>query len=307
MNFINANVQSMFFEAHRERRKKRDLVLVEASDCHREKLDKCLDMIICHHPDVWSRGTGILLVAPKNRELSKSEKRAAQFRLDSSNEHSYIRYCLSYEDEHIGFFIRKTIEYRDRMRIFLCDSEIEGVTLSPEMHDIFEYVENNILQEFEIFSEQADLSRRKGIQRYGVDFDYHRSITKYIYDHQIFDNIEEFARSDRVRSPLRNSLLDIFPDILNHEPVARELSFEDYYDDIDFYVEQDRLDYPDHLPELVKSTGECNVCYIDGEILEWPCHPSHVLCQSCTDKIFAKNALCPSCRKHIWLSDHFIT
>ena len=310
MQFMNAEVQRLFFQAHKERRVKRDLALVEASDEHREKLDNCLDIIVCHHPDIWSQGTGILLIAPKNRGHTDAQKRAVQFRIESNNDYSYRRYYLAYEDEHIGFFIRKTLEYRDRMRIFLCDSEIEGVPLSAEIHDMFDYVENNISQELENLSVQSDFSRKKGIQRYGIEFDYHRSMTKYCYDHQIYDHIEEFARIDRVCNPLRNVLLDIFPDILNNEPVARMLlSIEDYNSDlyIDFEVDSDLyidLDsFPDHLPDLVKSTGECNVCYIYGETLEWPCHPSHALCKNCTDKIFARNALCPSCRKHIWLSD----
>jgi len=299
MQFIKAEVQSLFFEAHKERREKRDLALVNAPEEHRQKLDKCLDIIICHHPDIWSRGTGILLIAPINRELSKSQKRAAQFRLESKSEHSYIRYYIAYEDEHIGFFIRKTLEYRDRMRIFLCDSEMQEIPLSSEIYNMFDYVENNISQEFENLSDQSDFSRKKGIQRYGIEFDYHRSMTKYCYDHQIFDHIEEFARIDRVCNPLRNVLLDIFPDIFENEPVARELSFEDY--DSDLYIDLDS--FPDHLPDLVKTTGECTVCYTDGDVLEWPCHTSHILCKKCTDQIFERSALCPSCRKHIWLSD----
>jgi len=296
MQFMNAHVQRLFFEAHRERRKKRDIALVEASDEHREKLDKCLDIIICHHPDIWTRGTGILLIAPNNREFSRAQKRASQFRLESKSAHNYIRYYIGYEDEHIGFFIRKTLEYCDRMRIFLCDSEMEGVPFSSEIHYIFNYVENNISQEFENLSDQSDFSRKKGIQRYGIEFDYHRSITKYCYDHQIFDHIEEFASIERVCNPLRNALLDIFPDILHNESDVREIDY-----DSDLYIDLDS--FPNHLPNLVKSTGECNVCYLDGETLEWPCHPSHAFCKNCTDQIFARNALCPLCRKHIWLSE----
>ena len=303
MQFMNAQVQSLFFEAHRERRKKRDIALVEASDEHREKLDKCLDIIICHHPDTWSHGTGVLLIAPVNRGNTDSQKRAINLRLDSKTEHSYRRYYIQYEDDNIGFFIRKTIEYRDRMRNFLCDLEIEGSSFAIERQDIFDYVENNILSEFENFSLQAELPRRKGIRLYGVEFDYYRSISKNFDDYQVLEQIEDFLRSDRICNPIRSVLLNIFPNILDNEPVARELAFE--YDGGDFYDEFYNYDqnFPNHLPELVKSTGECLVCYTEGDVLEWPCHSSHTFCKKCTDQIFLRNALCPFCRKHIWLSD----
>ncbi len=296
MQFMNAEVQTLFFEIHRERRKKRDIALVEASDEHREKLDKCLDLIVCHHPDVWSRGTGLLLIAPKNRGYVESQKRALCWRSESHSEHNYMRYYTPHEDEHIGFFIRKTMEYYDRVRCFLCESEFEDNTLSPETHEIIEYVENNILQEFQNYFLESEISRRRGIRTYGIEFDYHRSITKNCYDQQILDQIEEYARSDLVCDPLRNVLLDNFPDILDNEHVPRQLSFEDYETDV--YTDPD---FPDHLPELIKSTGECIVCYTEGDVLEWPCHSSHVMCENCTNKIFVQNPLCPFCRKHIWL------
>jgi hypothetical protein len=303
---MNAQVQSLFFEGHRERRKKRDIALVEASDEHREKLDKCLDIIVCHHPDTWSHGTGILLIAPVNRGHTDSQKRAMNLRLDSKNVHSYRRYYIQYEDDNIGFFIRKTIEYRDRMRNFLCDLEIEGSSFATERQDIFDYVENNILPEFESLSLQAELPRRKGIRLYGVEFDYYRSISKNFDDYQILEQIEDFSTSDRICNPLRSVLLNIFPNILDNEPVARELAFE--YDGEDLYVEfyienNNEQIFPNNLPDLVNSTGECLVCYTEGDVLEWPCHSSHTFCKKCTDQICLRNALCPFCRKHILFSD----
>ena len=71
MFFINAETQNMFFEAHRSRKEKRNLLMIEASDDHREKLDQCLEIIICHDTDIWSHCTGNLLVAPKNPKMTR--------------------------------------------------------------------------------------------------------------------------------------------------------------------------------------------------------------------------------------------
>jgi hypothetical protein len=298
MQFMNANVQSLFFEAHRLRRRNRDKVAVEAPVEHRLMLDDSLDLIICHHPDIWSYGTGVLLVAPLNEKRTKSAKRAMDMRNEARTEHSYIRYVVQYEHEHIGFFIRKTIEFRDRIRLYSYNSELAGEMISFEIEEMIEYVENNILYELETFSNQSERSRIVGIKNFGID--YHRSVTKYLQDYQILNQIQDVYQNERVFNPLRNVLLDIFPNALDNEPVARELSFED--DDILSEISEYTI-FVDVIPELVHSQGECIVCYTDGDVLEWPCHSSHIICQTCTEKIIANGALCPICRRHILLPD----
>jgi hypothetical protein len=180
------------------------------------------------------------------------------------------------------------------------NSELTDEMIPFEIEEIIEYVENNILYELENFSIQSERSRIVGIKNFGIDFDYHRSVTKYLQDYQILNQIQDFYQSERVCNPLRNVLLDIFPNILDNEPVARESSFE--YDDILSEISEYTI-FVDVLPELVMSHGECIVCYTDGDVLEWPCHTSHVICQTCTEKIVAKGALCPLCRRHILLSE----
>jgi len=47
---------------------------------------------------------------------------------------------------------------------------------------------------------------------------------------------------------------------------------------------------------LIKSKGECVVCYNEGDVFEWPCHKSHIVCEDCTIAITTCTSLCPLCR-----------
>ena len=296
MFFINAETQNMFFEAHRSRKEKRNLLMIEASDDHREKLDQCLDIIICHDTDIWSHGTGILLVAPKNPKITReSEKRAASMKLDAKNEHCYYKYSRSFEDEPFGYFVRFTLEIRERLRNLLYDSEIQEIELFPRSIQVIDYVENNILPEFEQFSLQSEFSKRRGTRTYGVEFEYYRYLTKHLNEHSIISQIEDdfLLEGDLLQDPLRSAILETFPDILNNEHIIRNLSFDDasqetVSEDVNYFVQ-----------DLVVSKGECVVCYNEGNILEWPCHPSHSLCEECTIKVCYKGALCPVCRQYL--------
>ena len=53
------------------------------------------------------------------------------------------------------------------------------------------------------------------------------------------------------------------------------------------------------IPQLIKSNGECSVCLLEGSVVEWPCHASHVTCEQCFLKITAFNSRCPLCRAFI--------
>jgi hypothetical protein len=53
---------------------------------------------------------------------------------------------------------------------------------------------------------------------------------------------------------------------------------------------------PSIIPQLIKSNGECFVCLIEGTVVEWPCHASHVTCEECFLKITSRNSRCPLCR-----------
>jgi hypothetical protein len=295
MFFINAETQNMFFEELRFRREKRNILPIEASYYHREKLDKCLSVIVCHDTDIWSYGTGIMLVAPKiDKITTESEKRAASMRLDAKNEHDYYKYSRSFEDESVGYFVRFTLEIRDRLRNMLYDSQIQGIELLTRSIQAIEYVENNILEEFEHFSIESDFSKRRGTKAYGDEFEYYRYLTKHISEYTLISQIEDdfLLEGDLLQEPLRTAILETFPNILDNENIIRNLSSsqdsEDLTEDLTFFVK-----------ELVVSKGECVVCYTEGNILEWPCHSSHVLCEECTIKVCYKDALCPLCRQYL--------
>ena len=60
---------------------------------------------------------------------------------------------------------------------------------------------------------------------------------------------------------------------------------------------------------LVATIGECTVCYNEGNVLEWPCHKSHITCETCTVKINkrCKSLLsCPSCRVETDKFSHYL-
>jgi hypothetical protein len=48
---------------------------------------------------------------------------------------------------------------------------------------------------------------------------------------------------------------------------------------------------------LLQSKGECVVCLQECDVLEWPCHNSHVTCEGCIVRIIARDSKCPLCRE----------
>ena len=121
MIFINAQVQWTFFQILSTRRRKR--VMYGATPPTLRTLeftfDKCLTMISCHHPLMWSYGTGNLLVAPKTPEIpTPAAERAMEWRIESLNKlrdgDVYVRHvaCLS---GSFGSLIRYTMECKIRI------------------------------------------------------------------------------------------------------------------------------------------------------------------------------------------------
>ena len=53
---------------------------------------------------------------------------------------------------------------------------------------------------------------------------------------------------------------------------------------------------PPELSLLDKTTGECVVCFNEGDVLQWPCCALHVTCEACATKIITSNFKCPICR-----------
>ena len=305
MTFITTEIQLMYFGAHYSRRQKRDLVGCSSSEEHRSLLDKCLDIILCHDPDIWSKGTGALLIANKTPErlsnlITLSQKRALRLRIEARDCHHYDRESRLLIEESFGFFVQKTIEYRDRMRNYAYEMEYENGNICQYSLEIINYIEN-MSPAIENFDVQANASRCAGVRRHGLNFDITRQITKRQTDNQIIDEISEVSvGSSYFLHILRNALVEYVPEIFNNLSVRRQLSFEDDYVDhhVDHYEDEEiQENCTCIVPELVETNGECIVCFEEGKVLQWPCYFTHVVCKKCTDKIVAIRALCPLCRE----------
>ena len=96
-------------------------------------------------------------------------------------------------------------------------------------------------------------------------------------------------------------------DILMYENII--YNYDDIYYDIYNYDndessdDEDESHYPVTVPvEFILSSQkkECVVCLEEKDVLEWPCHTSHVTCEECVLKIVKlRRVSCPICRKHV--------
>ncbi len=279
MTFIDADVQFAYFQVSRERRKNREMygAFIHSAIVGCLYFDRCLDMIICHHPDIWEYGTGSLLLANKIPILpTESEKRASCWREEALDKHKYSHLfnLCPIEVESFGFFVRKSLEYRKRIRLFICEIDI-----NREIWDRFEYIDYMCPQvnEFEI---KTNIVKMIGQYRHDIMFE-ETQLTKYQTNLQIYKEIEESVTKPTVEQ-LKDFLFDTHPYLFDERRVARKLF--------------------DLIPlELVysKEKSECVVCLEEKIVIEWPCHSSHVTCEDCTIKIIRKYPKCPLCRKTI--------
>ena len=289
MAFVNKDIQRKFFETLRIRREKRELY---GADVHPSLsgplfFDYCLDMISCHDPDIWSRGTGNLLIAPlKNKWTTSSMSRAEYWRHEASRDHYFLREFQNIDEQGFGYFARRTIEYRDRMRMFKYEANERDEILTNEELDTLEYLDSMTYQ-IEDFSIQADLSRCAGIRRYGLLFDQDRNASKGYSDYQIYDEIYASITNPHIEA-LKDFLIDMNP----------EFSIDQDYLEDNYTVRNNLFNL---VCKLNTSEGECIVCYQEGNVVELQCHPSHILCDQCTSKIIACGSLCPMCRQNIFL------
>ena len=290
MSFLNINLQQAYFHALGLRREKRETygAVVHPPFDGVLFFDSCLDIISCHEPDIWSNGTGDLLVSPPMERISStSSNRAVDWRYEAKRDHHFIREYQNIDEEVFGYFARRTIEYRDRMRIFKHEAEESNEIISDDEMETFEYVED-MTHQLEEFSIQADLSRRKGIRRYGLVFDENKNVAKYYTNYQIYDEIRESMLNPAVEA-LREILFDIHPELF----VNREILFEESFN-------ENFRDTPELVIKLETTHGECIVCYNEGVMLELPCHTTHILCKQCITKVILSGSLCPMCRKQIF-------
>ena len=220
--FINRNIQSLFFEAQRQRRCRRECAGVVASEEHCSMLDKCLNMILCHQPEVWRYGSGILLIASTTPERliisSDAEREALCDRVFARNRHEYLRYNDANDTESFGYFVRMTFEYTEKCRAFLKDSVRK---LPVGFTGVIDYLENDSMtNELQTFALQVEKVRRAGVKRYGISFENERSLIKGFTIGNILFEIENGARLDFSNvHPLRDLFDDIFPDLFEKDPV----------------------------------------------------------------------------------------
>lgn len=294
MSFVNRDVQQAFFKVLQFRREKRVDYGVEVHETLNGVFDQCLDIISCHDPKIWSRGTGNLLIAPqKQRIQTLSSSRPQDWRYQASQEHFFIDFYENIEEKVFGYFARRTLEYRDRMRIFQYEAEEETAEIfSEDDMEMFEYVDN-MTDQFESLSIQSDLSRRAGIRRYGLLFDNDRNASKCYTDYHIFDEIKASIHNPAIEA-LRDLLIYMYPLFFRNVDNTETEEYPDYFDD------QEGEQLINQICECQTSEGECIVCYQEGEVIELKCHASHTLCNSCITKIIMRGALCPMCRQDIF-------
>jgi len=262
MAFINVKVQRAFFEILSTRREKR--YIYGATPYHPTSLrilfDRCLNMISCHHPHIWSYGTGNLLVAPKTSEIiSKAEERANEWRNESFNKQN-LRLVIG---NSFGFFIRYTLECCERMSIISNKLKGQGAMMYLQM---FKYV-NTLAPQLKDLCLNIKVSYRIGKSRYGDHF------------------IEVFLTNDKLNWQIIKECNQ-----RPHVKILRKFMFDT--EKIAHLVIPSSLLYCDEK-------AECVVCLQEKDVLVWPCHTSHVTCTECTVELSSRNVSCPLCRKSI--------
>jgi hypothetical protein len=267
-------------------------------------------MICCHHPDIWEYGTGNLIVAPKPSIISThAENRALQWRQEA------IDLKNNNIDKGFGYLARKTVEYRDSMRMYKYELEATSTVLTEEHIERFEYIENICFQ-IEDLGLKSEKTRQVGIQRHGILFDKDRYLSRYQKNFQIYNEIDECIQNPR-QVFLGIELL-CYPeteiqredDILMYDDIFYDYNYDNIYnynDDIYNYdneeISEDESDYLVIVPAqfiLSSQKQECVVCLEEKDVLEWPCHTTHVTCEECVLKIVKfRQVSCPICRKHL--------
>jgi hypothetical protein len=269
-------------------------------------------MICCHHPDIWEYGTGNLLVAPKPSIISThAENRALQWRQEA------IDLKNNNIDKGFGYLARKTLEYRDSMRMYKYELEATSTVLTEEHIERFEYIENICFQ-IEDLGLKSEKTRQVGIQRHGILFDKDRYLSRYQKDFQIYNEIDECIQNPRpvflgIELLCYTETEIQRDDILMYDDIFYDYNYDNIYnynDDIYNYdneeISEDESDYLVIVPAqfiLSNRKQECVVCLQEKDVLEWPCHTTHVTCEECVLKIvklrFIRPVSCPICRKNL--------
>ena len=267
MIFINSEVQTAFLNLLCKRRgKRREYGAITHSIIGRRvRFDRCIIMIASHHPHIWSYGTGNLLVAPPlltPETLTKAEERAIEWRSEALKEH----YSDGIVDEGFGYFIRYTLECRERISIFRKEFDRQsGFALI-----MFEYIDSIAPQLYDLIS-NIKIVNQKGKIRHGNLFNKGRLTHRQTNG--------ELLKECNHRPDIK-VLREFMVNMINEESVT---------DTISTLIVPSSLLYADN-------EAECTVCLQEKEVLRWPCHISHVTCTECTIELCSRRVSCPLCR-----------
>jgi hypothetical protein len=185
-------------------------------------------MILCHQPEIWRYGTGILLIASTTPEdlifASESERYALLYRLFARDRHEYLRYNDATDTESFGYFVRMTFEYATKCRHFLKDS---FRTLPDGFTGVVEYLDNeSMTNELETFALQVEKVMRAGVKRYGISYVNERSLTRGFTIGNVLFEIENGARLDFSNvHPLRGLFDDTFPKTIQSNTTMNVTSY----------------------------------------------------------------------------------
>jgi len=334
MAFINSEVQRAFFEIICKRRIKR--VMYGAKLYHLEMFfDRCLNIILCHHPHIWSYGTGNLLVAPNiPKIITKASERATEWRKESLNK--------QYEDlsqvigNSFGYFIRYSIECRKRIRNV---SKLKQRCLDL-VQTLIEHTNNRpLLPEIDINKSKDEALRviemfPKIFAKATSELD--TPIIDVFWEKLVYDMyLQMFRYVDVPVPPLADLILNIKAvcrkGLFRYgNPFIKDFHLTDSIQNREIIIECNRrtrvtilrefmFDDIETISRLVippsflyaDDKTQCVICLEKKDVLVWPCHTSHVTCTQCTIELLSLQVSCPLCRQSVrfiygkWYLDNY--
>jgi hypothetical protein len=242
MSFINSNVQLSYFHVLRVRREKRTLY---GAFTHSSTLffDQCLNMIECHHNDIWSCGTGTLLVAPKTLSslclYSRAYSLAYELRIQAMHMHVFEYGIKSLSEERFGYFVRKSLEYRDRIR--------NNIAHLPQLtHEMFDYIDDMTVPLENVWI-QSEITNKICKKRHGIKNE-ERLLSKNRTNLQILKEIEDCAKKP-VTLALKEFLFDMYPNLFEIvDSNTHDFGYdEDDDDEVDNVEDESKVIVPSEL------------------------------------------------------------
>jgi len=200
----------------------------------------------------------------------------------------------SLSEERFGYFVRKSLEYRDRIR--------NNLAHLPQLtHEMFDYIDD-MTAPLENVWIQSEITNKICKKRHGIKNE-ERLLSKNRTNLQILKEIEDCAKKP-VTLALKEFLFDMYPNLFE---IVDPTNIHDFgYDEDEDDDDEDKVDNVEDeskviLPsELIMSSekNECVICLENRFLLVWPCHKNHLTCKNCVIKIILRTQKlrCPLCR-----------